>query len=471
MSDNGAPIEFYHKNPRQITDQQFENLERWLEELGDLSGVVHDLNSNQIIGGNQRGRIFDINECEIQLDEVYDQLDEQGTVALGHVIWKEFKYTYRQVRWTEYQCEMANIVANKAGGEWDFDALANKFKLDDLLDWGFIEHDLDLDLWLSEPTDENRGALNARFVVPPFTILDTRQGYWQERKTAWLSFGIESEIGRDVYSGADANMFIGSTQARPTNITSELRPSIFDPVLCEIAYRWFCPLNSKIIDPFAGGSVRGIVASILGHDYIGVDLSITQIDANKAQAEDLLDNNKPVWVVGNSANIKTLAPGEYDFIFSCPPYYDLEVYGDNEGELSALSNYEEFITIYRQIISECVSMLKDNRFACFVVGDIRDDKGIYRRFPADTVKAFCDAGMVFYNDAVLLNRTGTVAMQVAHNFPIGRKLGKLHQNVLVFYKGDPKMIKQFGDVDVGMPEDWVDMTGGDPHGIEEPSQY
>ncbi len=142
MSDNGSPIEFYHKNPRQITVQQYENLERWLEELGDLSGIVHDLNSNQIIGGNQRGRVFDINECEIVLAEEYDQPDEQGTVAIGYVLWKGYRYGYRQVRWTEEQCEMANIVANKAGGEWDFDVLANEFKFDDLLIWGFREEEL-----------------------------------------------------------------------------------------------------------------------------------------------------------------------------------------------------------------------------------------------------------------------------------------------------------------------------------------
>lgn len=144
MSDNGSPIEFYHKNPRQITVQQYENLERWLEELGDLSGIIHDLNSNQIIGGNQRGRVFDINECEIVLAEEYDQPDEQGTVAIGYVLWKGYRYGYRQVRWNEEQCEMANIVANKAGGEWDFDILANVFEVDDLLKWGFGDRELQI---------------------------------------------------------------------------------------------------------------------------------------------------------------------------------------------------------------------------------------------------------------------------------------------------------------------------------------
>lgn len=39
-------------------------------------------------------------------------------------------------------------------------------------------------------------TLADRFIVPPFSVLDARQGYWQDRKRAWLSLGIQSEIGR-----------------------------------------------------------------------------------------------------------------------------------------------------------------------------------------------------------------------------------------------------------------------------------
>ena len=105
--------------------------------------------------------------------------------------------------------------------------------------------------------------------------------------------------------------------------------SIFDPVLCEIVYRWFCPDGGSIIDPFAGGSVRGIVAGYLGHPYTGLDLRANQIEANNIQADDIKPKVKPTWIVGNSENISDLAKGQYDLVFSCPPYYDLEVYSDN----------------------------------------------------------------------------------------------------------------------------------------------
>ena len=76
----------YSKNPRKISERQLQELESFLRELGDLSGVVHDLNSDQIIGGNQRSKVFDINQCEIVLEHKMKRPDSQGTVALGYVI-------------------------------------------------------------------------------------------------------------------------------------------------------------------------------------------------------------------------------------------------------------------------------------------------------------------------------------------------------------------------------------------------
>jgi hypothetical protein len=213
--------------------------------------------------------------------------------------------------------------------------------------------------------------------------------------------------------------------------------SIFDPVLCELAYRWFCPPGGLILDPFAGGSVRGIVAHVLGRRYVGVDLSERQLDANRLQAIEIVPDNEPTWHEGDSRDVSTIAPGEYDFVFSCPPYADLEVYSDDPRDLSTLS-YQEFRADYAAIIRASVGMLKEDRFACFVVGDVRDRKGFYQGLPLDTVRAFEDAGARFYNDAVLVTAVGSLPIRVGKQFESGRKLGKTHQNVLVFCKGDPR---------------------------------
>jgi hypothetical protein len=46
------------------------------------------------------------------------------------------------------------------------------------------------------PLDFARNGLAARFGIVPFTVLNAREGWWQDRKRAWLAVGIQSELGR-----------------------------------------------------------------------------------------------------------------------------------------------------------------------------------------------------------------------------------------------------------------------------------
>jgi DNA modification methylase len=224
--------------------------------------------------------------------------------------------------------------------------------------------------------------------------------------------------------------------------------SIFDPVLCELAYRWFCPPGGLVIDPFAGGSVRGIVASKLGRRYIGVDLSTNQITANQEQGQRICAlDAQPLWLNGDSCNIEQMVGDvQADFIFSCPPFWSLEVYSDAPEDLSAMT-YLQFLEAYNKIIAACVRLLKPDRFACFVVGDVRDEKGNYVNLPGKTVDAFEAAGATYYNEGVLVTSVGSLPVRITKQFNSGRKLGKSHQNVLIFIKGDSrKATAAIGDV-------------------------
>ena len=303
----------------------------------------------------------------------------------------------------------------------------------------------------------NPKKLSDRFIIPPFSVLDTKQGAWQQRKNYWLSLGIKSEIGRDsmalnfssgikdssVVSGSGLN-WSESTKDMVAKIAGKSDGvSIFDPVLCELAYQWFNVPNGKILDPFAGGSVRGIVAAKLGFEYLGNDLSEKQIIANRSNATEVLKEAElyPTWTNGDSLNIDTIAKGyKADMIFSCPPYADLEVYSEAKEDISNMP-YKQFIEVYNQIIKKSCDQLKEDRFAVFVVGDVRDKKGFYQNFVSDTIMAFWNCGVILYNEMVLLNSVGNAGMRAAKTFNGGRKVIKVHQNVLVFYKGNPKNIK------------------------------
>ena len=135
-------------------------------------------------------------------------------------------------------------------------------------------------------------------------------------------------------------------------------------------------------------------------------------------------------------------------IFSCPPYFDLEVYSDDPEDLSNM-DWNVFKDEYKKIIQRTVSHLKENRFACFVVGDIRDEKGFYRNFTGYTIECFQEAGAALYNEIVLINVAGSLPIRVGRQFSSSRKVGKCHQNVYVFFKGDPKTIKTyFSEIEV-----------------------
>lgn len=282
------------------------------------------------------------------------------------------------------------------------------------------------------------GALRDANGFSPFSVWSTREGYWQERKRLWLrTCQIKSEEGRD--DALTFNIPLELSDGRPGR-KIEAQTSIFDPVLTELAYSWWCPPGGVIVDPFAGGSVRGIVASVLGYRYWGGELSAKQVEANRGQVgPHNTGAYRPKWVCGDSFDTMHDAPA-CDMVFSCPPYGDLEVYSDDPRDISNKS-YEDFRSRYGGIIYKACTRLKDNRFAVWVVANFRDKTdGTMRDFVGDTIQCFERAGLKYYNDIILVNACGTAPMRANTSFLRGaRKMVKLHQNVLVFIKGDPKL--------------------------------
>ena len=291
-----------------------------------------------------------------------------------------------------------------------------------------------LDLFGQSTKPQASGIVSKRFIMPPFTILDAKSGDWQERKRAWKTLGIASEVGRD------AAAIHCPTNSDDSGLTDANYTSIFDPVVCELAYSWFSPLGGQILDPFAGGSVRGIVAGALGRNYWGCDLRLEQIEANQKQAEEIETLIKPEWVCGDSMEMLAQAP-DADMVFSCPPYGDLEVYSDDPQDLSNME-WHTFVAAYKRIILRSVQRMKDDSFACFVVGDFRDKKGFYRNFVSETIDGFEQAGALLYNEAILATSVGSASMRVTKQFESSRKMAKTHQNFLVFCKGDWKKATQ-----------------------------
>jgi len=276
--------------------------------------------------------------------------------------------------------------------------------------------------------------LRERYVEPPFTVLSTYSSFWINRRRQWLRLGIQSELGRtsSTFSGGLPNFITKTKKSK----SLKQRTSIFDPVLCELIYQWFCFENGKVLDPFAGGSVRGIVAGYLGYPYVGIELSEPQVKANEKQAHHILSSNiktYPQWIVGDAETVLPTLKEKVSLIFSCPPYMNLEKFSNHPEDLSNMDD-EHFIAKYNRIIQYACKLLKPNGFACFVVGDLRDKKGYFKDFPMITKQAFYGCGLKLYNEAILLNSLGSAAIRAKCQFDRGRKLVKVHQTVLVFKK-------------------------------------
>ena len=280
--------------------------------------------------------------------------------------------------------------------------------------------------------------LRDKFIEPPFSVLDTRTSSWQNRKKLWISKGLKSEVGRkeNLTHVMPMKSYDSENMAEEYyEKGKETGTSVFDPSLTELMYKWFCPEGGNILDPFAGGSVRGVVANYLGYKYTGLELRQEQVDNNREQALNILPiENQPQWYCGDSDKLLDDKWNlKFDFLFSCPPYADLEVYSDLPDDLSNM-DYKDFLSKYCSIIRKSLELLKPNSYACFVVGDVRDKQGYYLDFISDTKKAFINSGAKLYNEIILVAPIGTGAMQAGRNFPIGAKVHKRHQNVLIFKK-------------------------------------
>lgn len=184
-----------------------------------------------------------------------------------------------------------------------------------------------------------------------------------------------------------------------------------------------------------GGSVRGIVAHYLNYRYVGIDLRQEQIDANIKNATEILLENLPIYYCGDSDIVLNQEFNyKFDFLFSCPPYMDLEIYSDNKNDLSNMSD-ENFIVKYESIIKKSCAKLNNDSFACFVVGDVRNKKtGFYKDFITITKNAFYKSNMKLYNDIVLLNSVGSACLRAGKQMQASKKVVKIHQNILVFKK-------------------------------------
>jgi len=416
----------YKNNSRTHSDEQITQVAASIKEFGFTNPILLD-DEGGIIAGH--GRLQAAKKLS---------LPEVPTITLKGL--------------SEAQKKAYVIADNKLAlnAGWDDELLIlelNGLRKDDF-DLTLIGFDVDeLEVLLNglkeDPySDGVSGKMSDDFGQPPFSILDTRKGDWLERKRHW----------RDII-GDNGESREGALSEN--SVMSEMNNgvSLLDPVMAELVVAWFGTKDGLVIDPFAGDSVFGFVAGSLGMGFEGIELRKEQCDLNQSRVDKFSFPCK--YYNDTSENIdKYIKDGSADLVFSCPPYADLEVYSDDPNDLSNMS-HENFFEVYKKILQSTYAKLKNNRFAVIVMGEVRGKDGAYIGTIPKTIGLMEGAGYKYYNEIILVNSAGTLPLRAGKSMRATRKVGKMHQNILVFCKGDPsRAANQLGDID-------IDMRGGE----------
>lgn len=281
------------------------------------------------------------------------------------------------------------------------------------------------------------------FIVPPFSILNSSSKEWQQRKKLWVhrindkAQARKNKLRNYTEIGVEFMAIKGDTT------------SVLDPVLSEVLLHWFTEEKHNCFDPFAGDAVFGFCSAFKGRFFEGIELRKEQVDFNQTLIDELNTGSK--YYCDDALNILNYFEKESkDFMFTCPPYADLEVYSDLENDLSNMT-YEQFFATIEKVFFDCYNVLKKERFAAVVIGEVRHKTtGCYIGLVPKIIDIMERAGFLYYNEMILQTPVGNLMMRAGRYMNQNRKIGKQHQNVLIFYKGNPKNIsKHFNKIKDG----------------------
>lgn len=206
--------------------------------------------------------------------------------------------------------------------------------------------------------------------------------------------------------------------------------SIFPAPLVEwVLLRYGGPPGGRILDAFAGGPPRALVASIMGYEYTGVEVRQQQIDENMAVLDTLkIDHVKYIL---NDARFLDFEETDFDMALTCPPYWNLEQYSSQDNDISNAKTYEEFRAAIWLSARAHRRKMKPGSFVCIVVGNFRDKVGELIDFRAHTVEDFREAGFKFWQEIILSKNFGSAAKRSTNSWK-GLKLVPIHEFLLVF---------------------------------------
>lgn len=208
--------------------------------------------------------------------------------------------------------------------------------------------------------------------------------------------------------------------------------SIYNPNLAQMILSAYCPTQAKIYDPFAGGGTRAIISAAMGHKYYGIELRNEEVERIIQKRQELklsfqlrTGDSRTCW--------QELEKDSFDFSFTCPPYYKLEVYSDKEEDLSNAKSYKIFLEMVEDSLNGCFQLLKSGHLCIWTIGNFRDENGNLIYFNGDLVNIAKKIGFDIHDDIIFWGASKCAA-QRSGQFQANRRSVRVHEHILIFRK-------------------------------------
>ena len=204
--------------------------------------------------------------------------------------------------------------------------------------------------------------------------------------------------------------------------SSRANYSPFPVEVADLCLEFYLRDCEDIVDPFAGWGERGYKTKEYKKKYTGFDISPEAI--KKANDEFRVENTL--------ADSRTVDIPHFDGMITCPPYWNLEKYA-NENGLDRLKKWEEFKVDYHHIISRFYDKATCGAVFCILVGDWRKNHKYYD-LEYVTSSIFKKIGAIIV-DKVVISRKKVSKIKIM--LPQAKRLGysvRVHENLLVFKK-------------------------------------
>lgn len=210
--------------------------------------------------------------------------------------------------------------------------------------------------------------------------------------------------------------------------------STFPPGLAKFIVEFYSNRGDTILDPCAGHNSRMQVTFSLDRNYIGYDVSKVFMEFNRKVKEQittgqLFQSAYTITLREQSSEKMLEDSNSIDMIYTSPPYYCVEWYGDEPEQLGLSGSYEKFLERIKVIIAECYRVLKKDKYCIFNINDFRMDNKFFP-YHADIMKLFVDVGFKLH-DVIIVKWKSCIGQCFASQIEERKMAAKAHEYLVV----------------------------------------